>query len=351
MAKYVLDKNDLADSRGGIVSYPVGIIMIVALLLGGPAIAEETSKRIDFEIPQQAVATALISFSEQANIQVIVDATVVNGLQSAAVTGSMGTNNALLALLDDTGLSYQFSSESTVTILPDSGDGASDEPDVDDQDDADSDNNPEGNPELDDDSSISDSSSAGSDSMLEEIIVTAQKREESLLRTPLSIAAFTSDLLEKSSITDLYDVAIQTPGMILNKEIVGKIYIRGIGAENLTIGGDPGVAVHADGAYIARTSAANFDLYDVERVEVLRGPQGTLYGRNATGGTINIISNRPTPEFEGSFFTEFGDFNHVRVGGVLSGPLVEDKIFARVAIVKGDRDGFTPNLFTGGRPA
>ena len=142
-------------------------------------------------------------------------------------------------------------------------------------------------------------------------------------------------------------MGIQTPGMIVNKEIVGKIYIRGIGAENLTIGGDPGVAVHADGAYIARTSAAIFDLYDVERVEVLRGPQGTLYGRNATGGTINILSKAPGAEFEGNVSAEFGDFDYIRLGAVVSGPLVKDKVLARAAVVKSDRDGFTPNVFTG----
>ncbi len=184
---------------------------------------------------------------------------------------------------------------------------------------------------------------------LEEIIVTAQKREQNLQRTPISIAAYTSEQLRQSHIEDLYDIGAQTPGMIVNKEIVGKIYVRGIGAENLTIGGDPGVAVHTDGAYVARTSAAILDLFDVERVEVLRGPQGTLYGRNATGGSVNIISKAPTNELEANVSGEFGNYDHARLGAVLSGPIVPDKIQARAAVVRSERDGYVRNVLTGGR--
>ncbi|MFQ5609629.1 MAG: TonB-dependent receptor domain-containing protein, partial [Woeseiaceae bacterium] len=322
------------------------IIVLAASLFVAPAFGQQSANAVAFEIPKQAMASALLSFSEQANVQVIVDAEVVHGLLSPRVAGSMPPNDALGALLDQSGLTYKFSSARTVTILPNDG-NQSREPESDDRGSRDSASPTGSDAESDDDSDGRDPQAAGSGSLLEELVVTAQKREESLQRTPISMAAFTSDQLEKASIVDLYDVAIQTPGMILNKEIVGKIYIRGIGAENLTIGGDPGVAVHADGAYIARTSAANFDLYDIERVEVLRGPQGTLYGRNATGGTINIISKAPTPELEGSVLVEYGDFDQIRVGGVLSGPLAGERVLARAAVVKSDRDGFTPNILTG----
>lgn len=127
-------------------------------------------------------------------------------------------------------------------------------------------------------------------------------------RTPISMTTFTADSLRKSVIKDIYDIGLHTPGVIVNMEIVGKVYIRGIGTENLTISGDPGVTVHVDGAYVARNSAANFDLYDIERVEVLRGPQGTLYGRNATGGSINIIPKAPTEEFYARLEARFWEF-------------------------------------------
>lgn len=181
---------------------------------------------------------------------------------------------------------------------------------------------------------------------VDQIVVTAEKRAENLQQTPISIAAFDADALQRAVLEDIYDIGLLTPGVIVNKEIVGKIYIRGIGTENLTVGGDPGVAVHADGAYIARTSAANFDLHDIERVEVLRGPQGTLYGRNATGGSINIISNAPTDEFYAKAEFQYGSHDRIRYGGVISGPL-SDKLQARISFVKSDRDGFTENLLTG----
>lgn len=330
---------------------PIRALIVAAAVFWGPAAAQQMTDVIEFEIPQQPVASALLNFSEQASLQIIVDATVVDGLRSGPVSGSMQANDALDALLAQTGLGYEYSSARTITILPSAilpsgGDKGQDDTNED-SGGVEAEESKSENAESSDAPSTSATTSSTSGPVLAEIIVTAQKREESLQRTPISLAAFTADQLEKSLIQDLYDVGIQTPGMIVNKEIVGKIYIRGIGAENLTIGGDPGVAVHTDGAYVARTSAAIFDLYDVERVEVLRGPQGTLYGRNATGGTINILSKAPTDEFEGNISAEFGNYDYIRLGAMVSGPIVEDKVLARAAIVKSDRDGFTPNLFTG----
>ena len=312
----------------------------------GIATAQQSADAVHFDIPQQAVASALLSFSEQSDLQVIVDASVVEGLRSVAVTGPMQPNDALGALLAQSGLSYRYSSARTIIVVPGGGDKNEDSG-KEESESGDSDAADDSSIESGDDSPSSTTASSDSGAALEEIIVTAQKRQESLQSVPLSIAAYTSEQLENSIIQNIYDVGIQTPGMIVNKEIVGKIYIRGIGAENLTIGGDPGVAVHTDGAYIARTSAAMFDLYDVERVEVLRGPQGTLYGRNATGGIVNIVSKAPSEEFEANVSAEFGDFDYVRLGAVVSGPVAEGKVLARAAIVKSDRDGFTPNLFTG----
>ncbi len=319
------------------------VLAVIAVVWSGIALAQQA---VDFDIPPQAVASALLSFSEQSDLQVIVDASVVEGLSSAAVSGSMQPNDALDTLLAQSGLSYQVSGERTITVMQAGGD-KSDETGSEESDSGNADESDASDIGNGDDSPSSSVRPTDSGAALEEIVVTAQKRSESLQSVPLSIAAYTSEQLENSVIQDIYDVGLQTPGMIVNKEIVGKIYIRGIGAENLTIGGDPGVAVHADGAYIARTSAAMFDLYDVERVEVLRGPQGTLYGRNATGGIVNIVSKAPTAEFEGNVSAEFGDFDYIRLGAVVSGSLVEDKVQARAAIVKSDRDGFTPNLFTG----
>lgn len=332
--------------RSSVLIRELALGLLVVLVLTGSVKAQQPGQAIEFEIPSQPVASALLSFSEQADLQIIVDGSVVQGLRSAAVSGPMQPNDALDALLLDTGLTYRYSSARTVTVVPSGGDKGQEGNNDESAGGAASDSRDDG-VDSGDDAQTSNNSSGNSANVLEELIVTARKREETLQNTPLSVAAFTSEQLEKSLIQDLYDVGIQTPGMIVNKEIVGKIYIRGIGAENLTIGGDPGVAVHVDGAYIARTSAAIFDLYDVERVEVLRGPQGTLYGRNATGGTVNIVSKAPTEEFEGNVSLEVGNYDYVRVGAVASGRLGSNRLLARAAIVKSDRDGFTPNVLTG----
>ena len=328
-----------------------GLYLSLTLLgFGATVSAEEVTieREFDFNIPQQPANMALIEFAEQSDLTLVFPDDLVRGKSAKALIGTYTRQEGIDVLLAGTGLTPKFSNKIVLSISTDT-------------------------QSANDGGSMNVKKKAGllavlagvftgganaqetttsenvdvADARLEEIIVTAQKRQESLQSVPLSIAAYTSEQLERSVIQNLYDVGIQTPGMIVNKEIVGKIYIRGIGAENLTIGGDPGVAVHADGAYIARTSASMFDLYDVERVEVLRGPQGTLYGRNATGGIVNIVSKAPTEEFEGSVSAEFGDFDYIRLGAVVSGPLSEGKVLARAAIVKSDRDGFTPNLFTG----
>ena len=138
---------------------------------------------------------------------------------------------------------------------------------------------------------------AQAQTMLEEVIVTAQKRSESVQDIPLAVTALSSDMLDERGITDIASMAASVPGMNFSQAGNNtRITVRGIGTENTTVTGDPGVALHIDGVYQARSSVGNVLFYDLARVEVLRGPQGTLYGRNATGGSINLISNPPEDE-------------------------------------------------------
>ncbi len=181
---------------------------------------------------------------------------------------------------------------------------------------------------------------------VDEIIVTAERREESLQTTPISIAAFSADSLAELGIEDSEQLSGLTPGLVIQRDVIGKVVIRGIGAENFTIGGDPGVAINFDGAYISRSSVSIFDMFDLERVEVLRGPQGTLYGRNATGGAINFISKKPTEELEGTAALDVGDYNKVRVEGAVGGA-ISDKVLIRVSGMSHQRDGYTDNIFPG----
>jgi iron complex outermembrane receptor protein len=175
-----------------------------------------------------------------------------------------------------------------------------------------------------------------------EVVVTAQRRAESVQNVPISITAINGATLSQAGIEDTEQLSTLTPGLLVQRSVVGKISIRGVGNENYTIAGDPGVAVHSDGVYVARAAAGLFDLYDIDRVEVLRGPQGTLYGRNATGGVINVIPATPSSQYGGYMEGELGNYNERRFDGAVNLPLNNDFAF-RIAALGNWRDGFTKN--------
>src|SRR5690606_15777230 len=133
------------------------------------------------------------------------------------------------------------------------------------------------------------------------VVVTAQRREESLQDAPVSIAAFSETRLENMGFGDLSDLQNSVPNFSMREMPSSKTsmrtFIRGIGNNDVQITQDPAVAVYLDGICNARSTGITMELVDVERIEVLRGPQGTLYGRNATGGAVNVISQKPTGEF------------------------------------------------------
>jgi iron complex outermembrane receptor protein len=181
---------------------------------------------------------------------------------------------------------------------------------------------------------------------LEEVVITAEKREGTVQDTPISIAAFSGDELAQSGIVSTEALTTVAPGLNVQREVIGKVVIRGIGTENFSVGSDPGVAIHQDGVYLARSSTSVFEFFDTSRVEVLRGPQGTLYGRNATGGVLNIISNKPTSELEGYAKLDLGNYAKRRVEGALNVPFGESAA-ARFSILYAERDGYTENLFPG----
>ena len=184
--------------------------------------------------------------------------------------------------------------------------------------------------------------------VLEEVVVTAEKREASLQDVPIAIAAITGDALEQLAVDDVMDLYVQTPGMSFSRAGgEAQIYVRGIGTDAFGVTIDPSVAVHMDGVYLGRPQMGLAQFLDIERIEVLKGPQGTLYGRNATGGAINIISRMPTEEFEGYVGAGFGSFSRQEVKGAVSGP-VSENWKARLAGRYLKDDGFTDDLQPGG---
>lgn len=183
--------------------------------------------------------------------------------------------------------------------------------------------------------------------VLEEIVVTAQKREENLQDVAISVSAFSGATLEDTGFDRLDDLEFLAPGVqFAEYGPIAYANMRGIGNENTTAGGDPGVALHIDGVYIGRPLGTLFSAFNSERVELLRGPQGTLYGRNATGGSINYVSRKPDREPGGDLDLTGGGYNWFRARGALNVPL-GDRAAARVVILAEERDGYTDNFVNG----
>ena len=185
------------------------------------------------------------------------------------------------------------------------------------------------------------------ESTLEVITVTSEKRVQNLQEVPVAISAFTANMLEARGIDTPQDLQNAVPGLSIaaqnNTGGTARATIRGVGNENYQPGGDPGVPIHINGHYTQSTAYIFRDMIDVERVEVQRGPQGTLYGRNAVGGNINIITNRPSDYFEGYVGLELGNYNKHNVQAVINAPLSE-QIKARIAVVDEKRDGYVKDI-------
>jgi outer membrane receptor protein involved in Fe transport len=178
---------------------------------------------------------------------------------------------------------------------------------------------------------------------IEEIVVTAEKVQSTVSDTSISITAFDTRMIRDFGIQGADELANFVPATTRDEY---DIRVRGVGRNFRALGGDPGVATYYNGIYSPdfNIAASENALYDIERVEVLRGPQGTLYGRNSVGGAINYITRRPTQYFEGEVRSLVGSFDAREFYGVLSGPLVADRLAARASFVKRDRDGAQPGL-------
>jgi len=191
------------------------------------------------------------------------------------------------------------------------------------------------------------SASSGSDAALEEVLVTAERRSESLQTVPVAISALSGDLVEQLSITDANSLQDFVPALTVRSTNAGsqEFSIRGIGSQTTDdVTTDSAVGFFVDDVFMARGSAKNAALFDVQRIEVLRGPQGTLYGRNTMAGAINVITNDPTEDFEGKVMLETGDYSLFNAKGVLNLPLLKDRLFARLVLSSENRDGFHENI-------
>ncbi len=304
-----------------------------------------------FEIAAQELSAALLQFGEQAELTVMVhhDATGnTSGLQ-----GEHTTDEALAQLLAGTGLEYHTRGDAIIVrqlvaeltpgpqttkapllkrlgtaiataIFATSGAAAI---------------------------AADDATTDSNEAVIEEIVVTATKRKENLQDVPISLTAVIAKTMEQTGIQNIRDIADAVPNLIFPAEFspaVGNISIRGVanftGPNNM--GWDKEVGVFLDGVYLGQQFVMNADLVDTERVEVIRGPQGTMFGKNTIAGVINIVSKMPGDEFEGSINADVGNFSLFRQQVSLNIP-VNDVLAARVSLRNTQRDGYVTNLFNG----
>jgi len=177
---------------------------------------------------------------------------------------------------------------------------------------------------------------------MDRIVVTATRRNTFVQETPLAVTAFNQDTLQNNQVKDLASLATMVPSLVVEQHGDSggvHVYMRGVGSANHTELGDPAVAFYVDGVYSPRPQGATALMYDLSHVEVARGPQGTLNGRNSTAGAVNLVSAAPsTAKFMGSAGITVGDKRHLQTQGMLNIPLSDD-VALRIAAIKDSHDG------------
>jgi iron complex outermembrane receptor protein len=301
--------------------------MLVMLLL--PAIAARAQESaFAFNIPAMDAAGALTEFSMQSGLQVLFDYEAVQGIRSASIAGRHGVHEALRQLLAGTGLTFREVNENTVSVVRDAVVRRSRPPE------------PVARAPRPRELTLADASVADT---LQEVVVTAEKRDQVLQRTALAVTALPSRTLERQQVTDLKSVTTLIPNLqvgLSSTQAAFDLAMRGIVSTNRTEIGDAAVAFHVDGFYSPRPQGATLAIYDLDRIEALRGPQGTLFGRNANAGVINVISARP--QFDASFGAldvTFGNYDLTRIKGHLNVP-IGSTLALRGAMFVEQRDGY-----------
>jgi len=288
-----------------------------ALTLGSGAAWAQTQP---ITVAPQTLASALHDFGSQTGRQIFFRPELAVSKMSPGVAGATDEQLALAEILQGTGLTFRR--EANAFII----EGASD---------------PQSGSAAGD----------GAEGTVQALIVTAQKREENIQDVPIAMSAFTQEDLTRSQVTGGPDLMTQVPNFTFTKtNFTGySIQIRGIGTQAISATTDAAVAVAENNTPFIRNRFFEQEFYDLERVEVLRGPQGTLYGRNATAGVVNIISAKPKFTYDARLSADVGNYNSTRLEGMLNIPLVDDKVALRIAGAWTKRDGYDTNDITGNR--
>ena len=322
-------------------------LILVIFIATSPVRAETII--VDVDIPPQSMNSALKTLAEQADINILYTPGATRDVTTKGVKGRYSAKKALDALLADTGLDYKLNGDTasvgkkvaqashtdekqTEKSAPEQPQPPAITPEP---------AEPDANKKSNIDSSNTD--------VLEEIIVTAQKREQNSQDIGLTLTAFSGERLQELGFVKSEELAFQTPNLGIRNDLGTSfpiISIRGVSLVDTKANNVSSAAVHIDEVYLGSPALLGLQLFDFERAEILKGPQGTLFGKNTTAGSINFVSRKPTDEFEGFITGQYGRFEEGRVEGAISGP-VNDQLKLRLAGVYETGDGYTTNRLTG----
>ena len=289
-----------------------GAAALAVLACAMPAAAQQRT----FDVPAQGAAAAISAFARQAGLQVVAPADGLEGVRTQALKGAMDARAALRKLIDGTGLEIVSDSNGVIVLRRVATQTASLEAEP---------------------------------TALDTIIVTAQKREEAAQRVPISLSAFSGRAVETYRLESLRDISRLTPGLLVSSfsQSSPTIAIRGATNTFTQIGANKPVAVVIDDLFIPRNSAASFELYGLNSVQVLKGPQGTLFGRNVTGGAIVLDTGKPGfGDAGGSVRVGAGDYALKQVDGRVDLPLGQNAAFRLAGSLK-RHDGYGRDRLTG----
>ncbi len=301
--------------------------LFCALDLSGAVQASEQANSANSAIAPMPLNKALDRFAQQSGLQLIYVSTLADGLRTEGAPGGLSQDATLDALLAGTGLRYRFINPNTVTIT----------------------GSPPKTPRAENVQAEHIMAAASvpnvSGASLETVTVTSSKIGGDVQSIPISITALSQEQLTATQTAGGPDLIKQVPNMTFTKTNFSgySIQIRGIGTQAISVTTDPAVAVAFNDIPFIRNHFFEQEFYDVSQVEVLRGPQGTLYGRNATAGVVNLISAKPTDQFEAMASVDVGNYQNRRLEAMINVPIVDDRLDIRIAGEWTKRQGYSFN--------
>lgn len=325
----------------------IAAVLAASVCIGVAVGPVSASARVDeqvfsYDLPRQLASTSLIAFAETSKVRMAAASSEIAGISTNAVKGRYTPPQALALLLQGTPLEGRFDGAGTVVTVTRrnsvAAESAAAAPAIAA---AVAPTRARGNPEV-----------ASSASIPEEVVVTAQRREESIADVPISISAISGDQLAMSGVSNNRELTFLVPGLVFVEQGVNaQPAIRGVSSQGSSTGQDNNIAIYIDGVYQPSQTANAFDLPDVKRVEVLRGPQGTLFGRNATGGAVQVVTRDPEFDTEGQLSVSLGALKggarNVAAKGFVTGGLVEDRVAGMLSFSYQDREAFLDNIISG----